>query len=136
MGGWLLLGQLLTAGGSFFGLIYAAPSLATLGGIFRGGIVISLGPAAALGLAGLALTGLGSFAAIIVSQPWSPDGNVGALLIFWTDFIVNLLGDALFYLVQPTASAVLLVGLSSAFLTTLGLFVIVQRPLPAAPGPA
>jgi hypothetical protein len=117
-------------------MIYATPGLTVLTGIFRGGVVFTTGPEASLGLAGLALTGLGSFTAIIIAQVRSPDGSVGALLIFWTAFVVNLIGDALFYLLQPTGTTVLLVGVSSALLTTIGLFVIVQRPGGAAPGRA
>ncbi|MDA4121308.1 MAG: hypothetical protein OK404_02745, partial [Thaumarchaeota archaeon] len=136
MGIWELLGQLLTAGSATFGIIYATPGLTVLTGIFRGGVVFTTGPEASLGLAGLALTSLGSFAAIVIGQLRSPGGSIGALLIFWTAFAVNVLGDVLFYSAQPMATTVMLVGLASAFLTILGLSVIAQRPLGAVSGQA
>jgi hypothetical protein len=124
---WEFLGQLLSAGGSTFGLIFGTTSLANLAVTFRGAIALSVSPEASLGLAGLALTSFGSFSAIILGQLRPPNGNVGVLLVFWTNFAVLLIGDILFYALQPSATAVMLVGLFSAALTAGGLLVIVQR---------
>ena len=126
---WELLGLLLTAGGSLFGLISATPSLATLALGFRGVVIYSASSQASLGLAALALTALGSFTGIFVAQLKPPGSNIGALVIIWTDFVVLLIGDALFYLGLLEATTVMLVGLATAVLTVVGLLVIVQRPL-------
>jgi len=123
---WELLGQLFSAGGSAFGLIYGATALSAMRLTLRGPI-FTISPEASLGLAGLALTGLGSFAAIVVGQLRPPEGNVGALLLFWTDFAVLVLGDVVFYVLEPSATTVLMVGLLSAALTAVGLLVIVRR---------
>jgi len=124
---WELLGLLLTAGGSLFGLTYGSPSLGTPIFTFRG-VVFAGSPEAALGLAGLALTTLGSFTAIVIGQFRRSSNNAGALLIIWTDFIVLLFGGILFYLYLPQAVEVMLIGLASAVLTVVGLMVIVNRP--------
>jgi hypothetical protein len=124
---WELLGLFLTSGGSAFGLIYATPNLAALTLTFRGQATFSLVPEASLGLAGLSLTALVSVAAIIVQQLKPPDVNVGAALIIWTNFVVNLIGDALFYSGYVNGS-VLLIGLVSAALTIASLLSIASRP--------
>ena len=126
---WEFLGQLLSAGGSAFGLIYGTTSLANLAVTLRGTITLSVSPEASLGLAALALSSFGSLSAIVVSQLRPPEGNVGVLLIFWTNFAVLLIGDILFYALQPSATTVLLVGLFSAALTAGGLLVTIQRPV-------
>ena len=126
---WELLGQLLSAGGSAFGLIYGTTTLANLAVTLRGTITLSVSPEASLGLAALALSSFGSFSAIVVGQLRPPEGNVGVLLVFWTNFAVLLIGDILFYALQPSATTVLLVGLFSAALTACGLLVTVQRPV-------
>jgi hypothetical protein len=125
---WELLGQLLCAGGSTFGLIYGTASLANLAVTFRGAIALTVSSEASLGLAGLALSSFGSFSTIIVGQLRPPEGNVGVLLVFWTNFAVLLIGDILFYALQPSATTVMLVGLFSAALTAGGLLVTAQRP--------
>ena len=124
---WELLGLFLTAGGSAFGLIYAAPNLSVLTITFRGQAIFSLVPEASLGLAGLSLTTLTSFTVIVLEQLKPPDVNVGAALIIWTNFVVTLIGDALFYsgYVQGT---VLLIGLVSAALTIASLLSVAGRP--------
>lgn len=124
---WELLGLLFAAGSSVFGLIYAAPNIAGFSLSIRGA-TITLAPEAALGLAGLALTTLGSFASIFVGQMKPSGNNLGAPVIIWTNLVVLLLGDALFYSGQTQATSVMLLGLSSAVLTVLGLLVIAQRP--------
>jgi hypothetical protein len=124
---WELLGLLLTAGGSLFGLTYGSVSLGTPVFTFRG-VVFAGSPEAALGLASLALTALSSFTAIVIGQFRRSSNNAGALLIIWTDFIVILFGDILFYLYLPQAGEVMLIGLASAVLTAVGLMVIANRP--------
>lgn len=121
------MGLLLTSGGSAFGLIYATTGLATLTLTLRGPIVFSLGPQASVGLAGLALTTLGSFSAIVAQQLKPPQANVGASLVIWTNFVIILIGDILFYAGYVTATA-LLVGLVSAALTIASLVAITGRP--------
>jgi hypothetical protein len=124
---WELLGLLLTSGSSVFGLIYATPSLATLTITVRAPATFSLSPEASLGLAGLALSALGSLAAIIMNQLKPPGGQVGASLIIWANFVVLLLGDVLFY-AGYLEGTTLLIGLVSAALTVVGLLIITGRP--------
>jgi hypothetical protein len=128
-----LLGELFTAGGSLFGVAYSMLPLAVLTATFRGGVGFSTDAQAALGLAALVLTVFGSFAALIIGQLRASEADVGASLVFWTNFAVVLLGDVVFYWLQPSATAVMLVGLISAALTVAGLLVIAQRqPAPKA----
>ncbi len=121
-----LLGLLLALGASAFGLIYAAPGLASLTFAIRAPVSFSIGVDAALGLAGLTLTVLGSLAAIVISQIKVPGGDIGAALIIWTNFIALILGDALFY-AGYVGGTDLIVGLVSAALTVAGLMVISGR---------
>jgi len=125
---WELLGLLLTAGGSVYGLIYATPSLVALAQLFRGSISFSIAPEASVGLAGLTFTVLGSFAALFLGQIRPAGSNIGASLVVWTNFIVVLFGDILFSLGYLEATSILLVGLASAVLTVFGLLAIVRRP--------
>jgi len=129
---WELLGLLLTSGGSAFGLIYAAPGLASLTLALRVTMTFSISVEAALGLAGLALTALGSFVAILMGQLKPPGKDIGAVLITWTNLAVLVLGDVLFYL-GYLAGTDILVGLVSAGLTTASLLVISSRPRAGAP---
>ena len=125
---WELLGLFLTAGGSTFGLFYAAPALVGLSVTFRGLAAFSLGPQSSLGLAGLSLTALASFVAIIAQQLKPLQGsNIGPTLIIWTNFAVILIGDTLFYF-GYVEGTVLLVGLVSAALTMASLMTITSRP--------
>jgi hypothetical protein len=126
---WELLGLLLTVGGAVFGIVYAAPALVTLTLTFRGATEVSSGPQASLGLAGLSLAALGSLAGIIVAQLRPPGKSVGASLIIWANLIVLALGDALFYQGETQGTVVLLFGLSTAVLTTIGLWIISSRSL-------
>jgi hypothetical protein len=130
MEAWELLGLLLAAGASAFGVVYAGPSTATLSLTIRA-IEFHPTPEAALGLSSLALTAFASFAAIIIGQLKPAGNNIGASIIVWTDFVVLLIGDALFYLGNLDPAVLLLVGLSSAVLIVIGLGVIVRRPLKA-----
>jgi len=129
---WELLGLLLTSGGSAFGLIYAAPDLASLTLALRAQVTFSISAEAALGLAGLALTALGSLVAILMGQLKPPGNNIGALLIIGTNLVVLVLGDVLFYL-GYLAGTDILVGLVSAGLTTASLLIIAGRPRSGAP---
>lgn len=132
LGTWELLGLFLTSGGSAFGLFYAAPDLVRFTVTFRGLAAFSLGAQDSLGLAGLSLTALVSFAAIIAQQLKPPEGsNIGASLIIWTNFVVVLIGDVLFYFAYVQGT-VLLVGLVSAALTLAALMTIVGRPRASA----
>lgn len=124
---WELLGLFLTAGGSAFGLFFAAPALVGLSVTFRGLAAFSVGPQSSLGLAGLALTTLASFVAIIAQQLKPAQGNFGPTLIIWTNFVVILIGDVLFYF-GYVEGTVLLVGLVSAALTIASLMTITGRP--------
>ena len=126
-GEWELLGQLLGAGAAFFGLVYESPNIFALAPTFRGVVIFSPSPEGAVGLAGLALAGLGSFVGIVLGQLRQADGDIGASLLFWVNFVVLLLGDAIFYALQPGAAVVMLVGLASAVLTSIGLTVTLQR---------
>ena len=128
VGAWESLGQLLSAGAAFFGLFYESPRLAALAFTLRGVVAASPSPEGAVGLAGLSVAGLGSFVGIVIGQLRQPDGNVGVSLLFWMDFVVLVLGDALFYALQPASVVVMLVGLISAALTGAGLMVALQRP--------
>lgn len=123
---WELTGLLLALGASAFGLIYAAPGEASLTLGFRGALSFSIGVEAALGLSGLALTVLGSMAAIVISQLKAPGGDIGAALVFWTDFIVLVVGDVLFY-GGYVGGTDILVGLVSAALTVAGLMIVSGR---------
>lgn len=126
------LGQFLSAGAAFFGLLYLSPRLSVLAVTLRGVAISSPPPEAAVGLAGLALAGLGAFAGIILGRSGRADGDIGVSLLFWVNFVVLLIGDSLFYAVQPPAAAtVMLVGLASAVLTGLGLMLL--RPSGPAP---
>ena len=129
---WELLGLLLTSGGSAFGLIYAAPDLASLTFALRAPVAFSISAEAAFGLAGLVLTALGSLVAILVAQLKPPGNNIGALLVIWTNIVVLLLGDILFYLGYLGGTDVL-VGLVSAGLTAATLLIISGRPRAGAP---
>jgi len=124
---WELLGLLLASGGSAFGLIYAAPDLASLTLALRGPVTFSISAEAAFGLAGLALTALGSLVSMIMGQLKPPGDNIGALLIIWTNLVVLVLGDILFYL-GYLAGTDILVGSVSAGLTTATLLVVSGRP--------
>ncbi|MDG6982635.1 MAG: hypothetical protein JRM74_04185 [Nitrososphaerota archaeon] len=128
VGAWESLGQLLSAGAAFFGLFYESPRLAALAFTLRGVVAASPSPEGAVGLAGLSVAGLGSFVGIVIGQLRQPDGNVGVSLLFWMGFVVLVLGDALFYALQPASVVVMLVGLISAALTGAGLMVALQRP--------
>ena len=123
---WELLGLLLVLGASAFGLIYVTPALASLTIGLRATLTFSVGADNALGLAGLALTALGSLAAMVISQLKTSGGSIGAALLIWTNFIVLVFGDALFYGGYSGGSA-LLVGLVSAALTVAILMVISGR---------
>jgi hypothetical protein len=123
---WELLGLLLTLGASAFGLIYVTPDLASLTLGPRATLTFSIGADAAVGLAGLVLTVLGSLAAIVISQLKAPGSNIGAALLVWTDFIALVLGDVLFYGGYSGGTDVL-VGLVSAALTVAVLMVISGR---------
>ncbi len=123
---WELLGLLLTLGAAAFGLIYAAPGLASLTLAARASVTFSITAGAALGLAGLVLTVLGSLSAIVVSQLKVPGSDFGAALIIWTNFIAVVLGDILFY-AGYTGGTDMLVGLVSAALTVTGHMVISGR---------
>ena len=123
---WELLGLLLSLGASSFGLIYVTPALASLTIGPRATLTFSVGADAALGLAGMALTALGSLAAIVLSQLKSQGGGIGAALLVWTNLIVLAFGDALFY-GGYTGGSDLLVGLVSAALTVAILMVISGR---------
>ena len=127
-----MLGLLLASGGSAFGIIYAAPDLANLTFTLRAPVSFSISAEAAMGLAGLALTALGSFVAVLMGQLKPPGNNIGALLIIWTNLVVLILGDALFYLGYLGGTDIL-VGLVSAGLTTATLLIIAGRPRPGAP---
>ena len=124
---WELLGLFLTAGGSAFGLFFAAPALVGLSVTFRGIAAFSVNPQSSLGLAGLSLTTLASFVAIIAHQLKPAQGNIGPTLIIWTNFVVILIGDVLFYF-GYVGGTVLLVGLVSAALTIASLMTITSRP--------
>jgi hypothetical protein len=126
---WELLGLLLSVGGAVFGIVYAAPSLMSLNLIFRGVTGVSAGPQASLGLAGLSITVLGSLAGIVVAQLKPPGGSLGAALIIWTNLIVLALGDILFYAGETQGTVVLLFGMATALLTTIGLWIISNRSL-------
>ena len=123
---WEPLGLLLSLGASAFGLIYVTPSIASLSIGPHATFTFSVGIDAALGLAGLALTALGSLAAIIISQLRTPEGGIGAPLLIWTNLIVLVFGDALFYGGYAGGSD-LLVGLVSAALTIVIFMVISGR---------
>jgi hypothetical protein len=129
---WELLGLLLTSVGSAFGMIYAAPDLASQTFALRAPVTFSISTEAALGLAGLALTALGSLVAILMGQLKPPGNNIGALLVIWTNLLVLVLGDALFCL-GYLAGTDILVGLVSAGLTTASLLIIAGRPRASAP---
>jgi hypothetical protein len=129
---WELLGLLLTSGGSAFGLIYAAPGLASLTFALRAPVSFSISPDAALGLAGLALTALGSLVAILMGQLKPSGNNIGALLIICTNLVVLGLGDVLFYL-GYLGGTDLLIGLVSAGLTMATLIIISGRPRTSTP---
>jgi hypothetical protein len=124
-----LLGLLLTVGGAVFGLVYVLPALVTLHVTFGGVTGVSAGPQASLGLAGLSLSALGSLAAMIIGQLRPPGRGIGASLIIWTNLLVLVLGDVLFYLGETQDTAVLLFGVSSASLTVIGLWIISRRSL-------
>jgi hypothetical protein len=113
-------------------MIYAAPDLASLTFTLRAPVAFSISAEAALGLAGLALTALGSLVAILMGQLKPPGDNIGALLVVWTDLAVLVLGDVLFYL-GYLAGTDILVGLVSAGLTAATLLIIAGRPRASAP---
>lgn len=123
-----LLGQVLTAGAALFGIAYEFPLSANPAVTFGGVVFLGSNAGGALGIAGLSVAVLGSFAGIILGQLRPPDRSRGASLLFWTNFAVLLFGGILFYAVQPPVVIVALIGVLSAFLTTLGLVVIVRRP--------
>ena len=125
------MGLLLASGGSAFGLIYSAPGLASLTLTLRASVTFSISVESALGLAGLTLTALGSLVAMLMGQLKPSGNNIGALLVIWTNLVVLLLGDILFYL-GYLAGTDILVGLVSAGLTTATLLIIAGRPRAAA----
>jgi len=129
---WELLGLLLILGASAFGLLYAAPGEASLTIGFGAHASFSIGAEAAVGLAGFALTVFGSLAAIVISQLKAPGNDIGAALIFWINFIVLVMGDALFY-GGYVGGTDILVGLVSAALTIAGLMIISGRGPAGAP---
>lgn len=112
-------------------MIYAAPDLASLTFALRGPVAFSISAEAAMGLAGLALTALGSLVAVLMGQLKPPGNNIGALLLIWTNFLVLVLGDVLFSL-GYLAGTDILVGLVSAGLTTATLLIIAGRPRASA----
>ena len=132
---WEFLGQVLSAGAALFGVIYGSSQLSALRITFVGVFASPPSPEAAVGLAGLALTVLGSFVAILVGRLRKTEGGIGSTLLFWVDFVVLLLGDALFYALGPSAATavVMLVGLASAVLTSIALTVTGQGPPVPAP---
>lgn len=113
----------MSAGAAFFGLIYESPRLVVLALTFRGAIVPPPSPEATVGLAGLALAGFGSLVGIAVGHLRRPDGDVGVSLLFWMDFFVLVLGDAVFYTLNPAAALVMLLGVVPAALTGAALVV-------------
>jgi hypothetical protein len=123
-----LLGLLLSVGGAVFAIVYAAPALITLSVTFRGVTGASAGPQASLGLAGLSMVALGSLVAMIIAQLRPAGRAAGASLIIWINFVVLVLGDILFYSGETQETVVLLFGLSTALLTTIGLLIISRRP--------
>ncbi len=125
---WELLGLLLVAGGAIFGVAYGVPGMTTLS-LTNRAVGFHLDAEAAMGLSALVLAALTSFAAIVVGYLKPAGNNIGATIIIWTDFVVLLVGDVLFYLGYLDAPIILLVGLASAVLTMIGLGVIVRRPL-------
>ena len=124
---WEALGQLLTAGAAIFGLIYAAPELASISGVLRGDIIFSTTALGAVGLAGLAFSSLGSFVGILLGELRQPEDNIGAALLFWVDFAVLVIGGIAFYALSLSSVVVLLIGGTSAVLTGLGLLIILHR---------
>ena len=124
---WEVIGQLLSAGAAVFALAYAAPELATIGGILRGEIVFSTTPAGAVGAAGLAFTSMASFVGGVLGPLREPKDNIGAALMFWIDFAVLVVGGAVFYALSTSSVVVLLIGGASGILTALGLLIITQR---------
>ena len=133
---WEFIGQLLTASAALFGLVYEGPNLTTLTATFGGVIGFSPAPAGAVGLAGLTIAGAGAFVGMVLGQIKPSDGNVGSAILFWTGFLVLVLGDALFYALQPSAPVAMLIGGAAAVLTSLGLLAIVQRPRGEGPEPS
>lgn len=121
------LGQVLTAAAALFALAYEAP-IVSFAVTFRGAVSFGPTPEAALGIAGLSVAALGSFVGITIGQVKRPGDNIGAALLFWVNFLVLLVGDVLFYVLQPSDAVTLLIGGVSGTLTALGLLIIVQRP--------
>ena len=120
---WELAGFFLAAGSSLFALFYASPPLQTLEPVFRGGIGFSPNGEAALGLATLALAGFASFTGMLLALLKPPAGEVGVIVIVWTEVLVLVAGDAVWYFTGVHAPTVLLVGLVAgvlAFLALLG----------------
>ena len=125
-GTWELLGQLLSAGAAFFDLAYIAPQLATIGGVFRGTLVFSTTPAAAVGLAGLGFSSLASFVGVVLGQLRESD-DIGAALMSWVAFAVLVVGGVGFYSLTTSSVVVLLIGGASGVLSALGVLIISQR---------
>jgi hypothetical protein len=126
LGTWEAVGQLLSAGAAFYGLVYIAPNLVLLALSSRS-LQFVTSPEGAAGLAGLALAASGSFVALILSQIKSADSGVGVTLLFWINFVILAFGDILFYFVAPAATPVMLFGGASAVITVIGIMVITQR---------
>jgi hypothetical protein len=130
---WELLGLLLSVGAALFGLVYVAPALVTLTVSFRGVAGFSASIQASVGLAGLALTALGSLGAMVIGQFKPAGAGLGGSIIIWTNFVVLALADMVFYLGETEDTVVLLFGAASAFLTIVGLLVISRRTLALPP---
>ena len=113
-------------------MIYAAPGLASLSLALRAPVTFSISAEAAFGLACFALTALGSLVAILMGQLKPPKNNIGAPLVIWTNLVVLVMGDVLFYL-GYLAGTDILVGLVSAGLTTASLLIISGRPRASPP---
>ena len=125
---WEFFGLILAAGAAVFAVAYAGPGAASLSLTGRA-IEFRPAPDAALGLAALALTAFASITGIIVGQLKPAVNNIGAPLLVWTDVIVLVVGDVLFYSGDSESTVILLIGLSSAVLMVIGLGVIARRPL-------
>ncbi len=129
---WEFAGQLLCAGAAFYALAFAAPSLVSLNVTFRT-TFFAISPQGALGVAGLSVTAMGSLVAIILGGLRPHRSTTGALLLFWTDLAVLLVGDIVFYAEPPAETTVMLIGAVSGLLTAAGLLVVAQSQVGAGP---